>query len=206
MPDADYKRAGQTDIDPPSWAEFISRLRKYVGRRVDPGSRDDVVGDILLRLVQHQNKLVAVRDPMAWVTRVAANAVIDHFRRRASEHRAVTAYGIEAAEIDVGMGADSSPADQIAACVAPLIESLPEPYREALELVEIGGLSQKQAAERLGLSVSGMKSRVQRGRAKLKLSLLRCCAIQTDRRGEVLAYRPRLSEPAATCDCAPGKR
>ena len=206
MADADYERAGQTDIDSPSWAEFLSRLRKYVGRRVDPGSRDDVVGDILLRLVQHQNKLVAVRDPMAWVTRVAANAVIDHFRRRASEQRAVTAYGIEAAEIDVGISADSSPTDQIAACVAPLIESLPGPYREALELVEIGGLSQKRAAERLGLSVSGMKSRVQRGRAKLKLSLLRCCAIQTDRWGEVLAYRPRISGSAATCDCAAGRR
>ncbi len=204
MPDADNKRAEQTDIDSSSWTEFLSRLQRYVGTRVEPGSRDDVVGDILLRLVQHQDKLVAARDPMAWVTRVAANAVIDHTRRRASEHRAVTAYGIEPAEIDVGIPTDISLSDEIAACVAPLIESLPEPYREALKLVEIGGLSQKEAAERLGLSLSGMKSRVQRGRTKLKLSLLRCCAIQVDRRGGVLAYRPRVSGFAAKCHCAAG--
>ena len=188
----------QADIDSSAWEGFLGRLQSYVGARVDPDSRDDVVGDILLRLVQHQDKLVAARQPLAWVTRVAANAVIDHSRRRASERRAVTAYGIESERIasegiDIGSAPNSSAAPGIAACVTPFIESLPEPYRDALKLVEIDGLSQKMAAERLGLSLSGTKSRVQRGRKKLKQALLRCCAIQLDRRGEVLSYRSRLS-------------
>ncbi len=201
MPDADNQGAEQTDIDSSSWAEFLSRLRRYVGARVEPGSRDDVVGGILLRIVQHQEKVVAARNPMAWVTRVAANAVIDHTRRRASEYRAMAAYGIESDEIDIGISTETSPSNEIATCVAPLIESLPKPYREALKLVEIGGLSRKEAAKRLGLSLSGMKSRVQRGRTKLKHSILSCCAIQLDRRGEILAYRPRLSGFAAKCHC-----
>ncbi len=209
MPDADNRGAEQTDIDSSSWTEFLARLQRYVGARVEPGARDDVVGDILLRIVQHQEKVVAARNPMAWVTRVAANAVIDHIRRRASEHRAMAAYAIESDEIDIGVSTDNSPSKEIATCVAPLIESLPKPYREALKLVEIGGLSRKEAAERLGLSLSGMKSRVQRGRAKLKQSILGCCAIQVDRRGEILAYRPRLSGFAAKCRCtaeSPGTR
>jgi len=209
VPDADNHGAEQADIDSSSWTEFLSRLQRYVGARVEPGARDDVVGDILLRIVQHQEKVVAARNPMAWVTRVAANAVIDHTRRRASEHRAMAAYAIESDEIDIGVSTENSPSNEIAKCIAPLIESLPKPYREALRLVEIDGLSRKEAAERLGLSLSGMKSRIQRGRTKLKQSILGCCAIQVDRRGEILAYRPRLSGLAAKCHCtteSPGTR
>ena len=197
--EADERGFEQTDIDSKAWTGFLARLRSYVGARVEPGSRDDVVGGILLRLVQHQDKLVAARDPMAWVTRVAANAVIDHTRRRASELRTVIAYGIASEQIDIGSPPDNPAAAEIAACVTPLIESLPEPYRDALKLVEIDGLSQRKAAERLGLSLSGTKSRVRRGRKKLKQALLRCCAIQLDRRGEVLAYRPRLSGCVRNC-------
>ena len=50
----------------------------------------------------------------------------------------------------------------------PGARGLVEPYREALTLTELEGLSQKDAATMLGISVSGMKSRVQRGRRLLR--------------------------------------
>ena len=72
-----------------------------------------------------------------------------------------------------------------------MIRTLPARYAEALLLTDIDGLTQAAAAERLGLSLSGMKSRVQRGRRLLKQTLLRCCAVELDRRGGVVDSYPR---------------
>lgn len=177
------------DIDPRAWRHFIARLKSYVARRVASGAGDDVVGDILLRLIQHRTKLAATRNPLAWVMRVAANVVTDHHRRRASEQLAMGTYSSEfLLYFDDEPSSDVSVSSELAGCVLPFIEQLPPRYRDALKLVEIDGLSQRAAADRLGLSVSGMKSRVQRGRKKLKEAILRCCAVELDRRGGVMAY------------------
>ena len=178
-----------------AWPEVKTRLGAYVRRRVAPAAADDVVGDILLRLVRHRDALTAAANPSAWMLRVAANAVADHHRRRAVEQRALA----EAAAEDEATGAttatdgasDASPARELARCLIPMIEALPESYAEALMLIEIEGLTQAAAARRVGLSLSGMKSRVQRGRAKLKQALLRCCAVQLDGRGGVMDYRSK---------------
>jgi RNA polymerase sigma-70 factor (ECF subfamily) len=55
-----------------------------------------------------------------------------------------------------------------------------------------------EAAEMVGTSVSGMKSRVQRGRAPLRQLFEDCCEIALDARGKVVDYtrRPR---PCGTC-------
>jgi RNA polymerase sigma-70 factor, ECF subfamily len=55
-------------------------------------------------------------------------------------------------------------------------------------------MTQTAAAEQVGLSVPGMKSRVQRGRARLRALLLRCCEIETNRRGRVVAFEQRDGE------------
>jgi hypothetical protein len=68
-------------------------------------------------------------------------------------------------------------------CVAAMMDALPDAYREALRLTEYEGLSQKELSERLGISFSGAKSRVQRARAKLKQELLACCHFQFDQAG-----------------------
>ncbi|HLZ55439.1 MAG TPA: sigma factor-like helix-turn-helix DNA-binding protein, partial [Ktedonosporobacter sp.] len=70
----------------------------------------------------------------------------------------------------------------------------PDQDRQALVLTEYQGLTQKELGERLGLSFSGAKSRVQRAREKLKQELLACCHFELDRRGHILDYQPR-------CDC-----
>lgn len=194
-----------SDIDDRAWADFIARLRRFVGARVPPTARDDVVGDILLRLVRHQDKLAAARDPLAWVGRIATNAVIDHGRRRGAERRAMGAYAAETALADDEPLPDAAVDAEVAACVMPMLARLPAPYRETLELVEIDGLSQRQAAERLGLSLSAVKSRVQRGRRQLKQAFLRCCAIELDRRGGVVGYQSRTETGSPVC-CSEANR
>ena len=74
-----------------------------------------------------------------------------------------------------------------------MVESLPDDYRQALLLTEYEGLTQRELAERLGLSVSGAKSRVQRAREKLKEMLLDCCHFEFDRLGRVIDYQPKYA-------------
>jgi RNA polymerase sigma-70 factor (ECF subfamily) len=58
-------------------------------------------------------------------------------------------------------------------------------------MVEFDGVTQVDAAARLGLSVSGMKSRVQRARSHLRSALHDCCRIAVDRRGGVISYEAK---------------
>ena len=174
------------------WQAVAASLHRYLHNRVDPGFVDDLLGDILLRLVEHQDRLKAAANPSAWVYRVAANAVTDHYRRRSSESRVLTPSSAnQAADIPAPSLTDSSAEAELSHCLAPLIRTLPESYAQALHLTDIEGLTQVEAARQLGLSTSGMKSRVQRGRARLKKTLLRCCQIHLDRNGGILDYEPR---------------
>jgi uncharacterized protein YuzE len=61
-------------------------------------------------------------------------------------------------------------------------------------------LTQQQLANRLGISLSGAKSRVQRGRAQLKQMLDECCTFEFDRRGKVIGCEPR--EKAGCDECS----
>jgi RNA polymerase sigma-70 factor (ECF subfamily) len=72
-----------------------------------------------------------------------------------------------------------------------MIDRLPDPYRQALTLTELEGRTQRELADALGLSLSGAKSRVQRGREQLKELILACCHVEVDRRGGVVDYEPR---------------
>ena len=82
-------------------------------------------------------------------------------------------------------------------CVAPFVAQLPSPYREAVTLVELEGLTQQAAADVAGISLSGMKSRVQRGRRMLRQQFEDCCALTFDVRGRVVDARERA---ACACD------
>ena len=92
-----------------------------------------------------------------------------------------------AQEPDEPEGGDSC----LAAFAADAIARLPSPYREALTITELQGLSQAAAAEMLGISVSGMKSRVQRGRDRLRAIIDECCKVALDARGGVMECEPR---------------
>ncbi len=183
-----------------SWRNFEKQLRTYVRSRVDPQWVDDIVGNVLMRLVQNSQALQSADNPSAYVKRVCINAVTDHYRRRAVERRALTE--IEAEE-EFAPGSDA-PADDMAhvalsRCMFPFIEQLPGRYCAALTLTEIEQLTQKQAADRLGLSVSGLKSRVQRGRALLKDAITKCCAVEVDRRGGVMDFERRTGDCGSGC-------
>jgi RNA polymerase sigma-70 factor (ECF subfamily) len=94
---------------------------------------------------------------------------------------------------------DREAATALAGCVSLFVAQLPSPYREAITLVELEGKTAKEAAEMVGISVSGMKSRVQRGRAQLRELFDRCCEIALDARGKPTDFTPRMQRSCKTC-------
>lgn len=78
---------------------------------------------------------------------------------------------------------------EIGQCLRPMLDCLPVKYREAMILSELEGFSQQAVADQLGLSLSGTKSRIQRGRTKLKEILLNCCNMEVGREG-ILDFYP----------------
>ncbi|MDA8226295.1 MAG: sigma factor-like helix-turn-helix DNA-binding protein [Desulfitobacterium hafniense] len=75
-----------------------------------------------------------------------------------------------------------------------MVDSLPETYKQAILLTEFQNMTQKELSEKLGISISGAKSRVQRGRKMLKEMLLGCCQLEVDRRGNIIDYQHKNSE------------
>jgi RNA polymerase sigma-70 factor (ECF subfamily) len=91
---------------------------------------------------------------------------------------------------------DRSVAVVLSGCLRTLLDRVPDGYREALELTDLGGLTQDEAAGRLGLSTSGMKSRVQRGRRLLRAEITHCCQVSLDTRRGVADVTVRPEERA----------
>jgi len=174
-----------------AWREVEARLRPYVARRVaSPADVDDVLQETFVRMYRGLAALADGERFGPWVYRVAASAIGDHLRARARHPLA------NQQDEDVGKAVATDEADEslegdLAECVALFVARLPSPYREAITLTELEGLTQKDAAEMLGVSVPAMKSRVQRGRERIRHMFEQCCEMSVDCRGHVTGCTPR---------------
>ena len=182
----------------PASNEHWSRLRADVGRLVarrlsNPSDVEDVVQDVLMRVWRHGPELRDQERFGAWLMRVVFTAAADHFRKRAE--RPLTSDS-DADDDQAVAGPESQPSAEaleatLAAILRPFVDELPAHYREVIVLSELEGLPHAAIADRLSLSVSGVKSRVQRGRQMLRELLEQCCRFVVDGRGAPVACEMR---------------
>ena len=170
------------------WSSLSEDLRRFIRRGVPSGHvADDLLQETFMRVHRNVGSLEETDRLAAWVYKIARNVIHDHHRKRDG-----VAEGLLDADI---ADAEDDHFEQLR-CVSAgwldeLIQSLPDGYREAVQLSEIEGLTQQEVADRSGLSLSGAKSRIQRGRDMLKGALDRCCSFEFDRRGNMMGYEPR---------------
>ena len=167
------------------WQNYAQGLRAFVASHLR-GNADveDVVQEILIK--SHRG-LKDLKDPAKlrpWIYRIARNAIMDHLRRQKGQH-------VGLPENLPEEGPDASNREELGACVRCFLDDLPEPYRTALIQADLKDVSQKEMAEREGISHSAIKSRVQRGRAKLKDLFARCCQYDLDARGRLIEVAPK---------------
>ena len=172
--------------------DFQSRLLAFIARRVpDRDGAEDILQEVLLRIHRHVGELENSAAVSAWIHQVARNAIADHYRRAAVRREQLSGVELDRSAPAAPESGSDENRSELAACLRPLVQCLDSPYREAITLTELEGLTQVAAAAELGISTSGMKSRVQRARVQLRDMLVSCCEIELDRRGGITSYRPR---------------
>jgi RNA polymerase sigma-70 factor, ECF subfamily len=174
------------DIDS-LWRGFRNRLLAFIRTRIpNPDEAEDILQDVFLSIHSGMGNLRDRGKLESWIFRIARNAIIDHYRKRRPLVPLDGHCGI-AEEAP----AEESAVSRLADSIREIIDSLPEPYKTALVLSESPGLDQKTIAGRLGISHSGAKSRVQRGRQMIRNLLLACCHFEFDSRGAVIDFYDR---------------
>lgn len=170
------------------WLDYHNSLLSFIRRRVGDGhTAEDLLQDVFVKIHSRLGTLSDEERIRSWVYRIAQNTIIDHHRVN-KPHEPLP-------DDIVGEPGDGDEIwRELECCLRPMVEHLPERYRDALLLAEFEGLPLKEVAERLGLSLPGAKSRVQRGRARFKELMLACCRFEFDSRGKPISYTSNCSD------------
>ena len=190
------------------WIEFGDRLRAFIVRRVrSEADAEDILQEVFLRIHKHAAGVNRADRLTSWLFQVTRNAITDYYRSPARREQPESLIGVAAddwpapADLSPEIDDDALQArSELASCLRPMVARLPLTYREAVALVDLDGVTQIEAAARHGISTSGMKSRVQRGRRALKDLLVECCPVQLDTGGRVVEF----DRPASGCQACSG--
>jgi RNA polymerase sigma-70 factor (ECF subfamily) len=171
------------------YRDFSTQLERFIARRVsDPHTAEDILQDVFLRVHSQIDSLQDESKLQGWIYQITRHAIVDYYRRRKDLTELPESFSyIDEHEIETDASQELLPS------IGGMLRSLPEKYRQALILTEYQGLTQQEAAIRLGLSLSGAKSRVQRAREQMKQMFLDCCHFEFDRLGKVIEYSPNLT-------------
>ena len=190
-------------LDDESWKALTGDLKRFIARRIhDTADVEDVLQDTLRRIHSHLHRAPQDGNLSAWAYRITRNCVVDYYRDYSRKRRPNVP--LDTAEhLHSGLPQASRETDgrraEMSRWLRPMIDRLPEKYRDALVLADLEGMPQAELARRLNLSLSGAKSRVQRARAQLKASLNECCRFEFDGLGRVIDYERK--RPDCCCQC-----
>jgi RNA polymerase sigma-70 factor, ECF subfamily len=184
-----------TELVTQIWDESRARLKNFVARKIDnQADVEDVLQNVFYKIHQRIDQLEEAEKLYPWVYQLTRNAIIDFYRERKiqadSTDEILNEIAFEPDEQDIE--------EEVLGWLEPMIGELPEKYRDALLLTDIEGLTQKELSEKLDISVSGAKSRVQRGREQLRETLLKCCHLEFNRAGKIVEYRQK-TENCGVC-------
>lgn len=165
------------------WNAYAPELRRFLRRRgFDEATIDDLLQEVFLKIHVGLPTLNDGRKVRRWVYRIAHNVALDHVR--AMRPGAALPEALPLPESDPVQQTRAS----LSVCLVRHLERLPEPYREAIILADLQNTPQLEVARKHGMSLSGAKSRIQRGRERLRKLLNECCDLTFDHRGHLIDY------------------
>jgi RNA polymerase sigma-70 factor, ECF subfamily len=175
------------------WHDYHASLFSFIRQRVgDRVLAEDLLQEVFLKIHARLHTLNDVERLSSWIYQIARHTIIDHYRVDKPAEPLPD-------EIIQAMDQREAELRELGRCVQPMIALLPAHYRAAVQLFEIEGLSLKEVAVRQSISLTAAKSRVQRGREKLKEIFLDCCRLEFDCRGKLLKCSPK--DPQKTFRC-----
>ncbi|TGM34009.1 RNA polymerase sigma factor SigZ [Leptospira biflexa] len=182
------KKVERTQSFDKSYVDFHKILLKFVALRINnKEDAADLVQEVFLKAAQNMNSLRDDDKVKSWLLAIARNAIIDYYRKRTSRDNTIE---IERLIETLTIPEEEKTEIEIEKCLTRFIYQLPKDYREIIEDSEIKGIKQKDLASKYGIAYPTVRSRIQRGRIRLKEMFLRCCQIELDRHGNVLEVNP----------------
>jgi len=168
------------------WEDFSKQLKNFINKRVSSEQdAEDLLHEVFIKIHNNIHTVLDDNKIYAWIYRIARNSITDYYRRNRNTY-AITEL---TEDIESTTDEDLSANTEIALYLKDLVNHLPEIYRQAILSTEFQNMTQKELSEKLGLSISTVKSRVQRARKMLKDMVLTCCEIEIDRRGNIIDYK-----------------
>ena len=154
---------------------FLAFLERRVGSRE---VAEDILQEAFVRGIAGAASLRDESSVVAWFYRSLRNALVDHWRRRAAEQRALDRAG-RLAEVSAP-GVDEELMDTVCACAGTLLDTLKPAYAEALRRVDLGGMSVSAYAAEAGITANNASVRLFRGREALLRQVKRSCSTCAD--------------------------
>jgi RNA polymerase sigma-70 factor (ECF subfamily) len=163
------------------WEEYKSSLFGYIKKRVaDEDDAKDILQDVLLKSYQYCSKGKTVVHLKSWLYKITQNTIIDYHKK----NNKASSLSLDLVKTEDEKSIIGEASDYIKA----LLKLLPNDYAIPLFMSDIEGIDQKTISENLGLTLPNTKSRIQRGRVKLKERFLECCIVSFGESGEMVSF------------------
>ncbi|MDK9738917.1 RNA polymerase sigma factor SigZ [Vibrio sp. D404a] len=180
------------------WSQYQQALKAFLHSKVNhPDDVDDLLQEILLKTYQNLDTVQDADSIKAWLFQLANRTIIDFYRKRARDLRDsnIDAEELWFAELDQ----NTEFKQQLAQCIEPFIQALPEKNASLLLAVDIKGQSQKALALSQNKSYSTIKSQVQKSREELKKLFEECCHLSLDKHGSVIDCDRKPDSSCGSC-------
>ena len=151
-----------------NYRRFLSFLERRVGSR---DSAQEILQEALARASEKGVDTATPGEAVTWFYRVLRNALVDHYRRRATEARALAALEAEAEK----QFPETELRDAICACFRRLLPTLRPEYASILDRVDLQERPVREVADELSISANNASVRLFRARAALRKQLERSC-------------------------------
>ncbi len=146
---------------------------RFLERRVSsPALAEDILQNAYLRALEHSANLRSDESSTAWFYRILRNAVIDHYRHRTVEDRALELW---AAELENEIAPSELTNDIVCRCIARALSTLKPAYAQILNEVDLAESSLAAFAAAHNITQQNATVRIHRARKALKQRLIETC-------------------------------
>jgi RNA polymerase sigma-70 factor (ECF subfamily) len=153
--------------------QFLAFLEKRVESRE---AAEDILQEAFVRGLDSRS-LAEAESATAWFYRALHNAVIDHYRRRGTEARALEQVAAESSE---AVPPDVELMDTVCACIRKMLPTLKPVYADAIQRVDLEELPVRDYAAEASMTANAARVRLFRARESLKRRIVQSCGTCAD--------------------------
>ena len=173
------------------WDKFRYELLIYIKAKVnDEYEAEDILQEIFFKIYRNIKQLNDEAKLKSWLYKITNNTIIDYYRRGKSS--ALQIEEVESVQ-EIAEENDNMNNEILKCCLKLFLHELPDKYKEPLEMYELKGLKHREISEKLNITMSGSKTRIQRARKKLRKAYTECCEIESDIYGNIVEYKQKES-------------